>query len=327
MQRCSLTLVVGGSGVLGRLVVRSLLGRGEHVRVMTRQPAALADMKAEGVDVVSGDLLDVATVRRACHGASRVVASAYSLVGAGKNRSENVDRAGHLALVEAARDSGVRRLVYARATECDLPDTIARFRTEACLARRVRHPNVCRTHSFGSHADAVCEQHRVYFATMDLLPGCTLRNQLIQRGPLSASEVMMLARDVLQGLAAIHDAQIIHRDIKSDNVMVATGARGATLIDFGLALPAANAASSERPRRGHGRSGSAGYMAPEQLLSRPLGYPTDLFALGVVLFEALTGKLPYVSQRPATQPTTQSERLAWPTPWMPAAMCSAHAGL
>jgi uncharacterized protein YbjT (DUF2867 family) len=141
----SLTLVVGGSGCLGKLVVRALLERGERVRVMTRLPAALADMKAAGVDVVGGDLLDVATVRRACLGASRVVASAHSLVGAGKNGSDNVDRAGHLALVEAARGSGVRRFVYVSSFGASSDHVIPFARFKAVVEQHLRQSDLPHT--------------------------------------------------------------------------------------------------------------------------------------------------------------------------------------
>jgi serine/threonine protein kinase len=88
-------------------------------------------------------------------------------------------------------------LKVVRATECDQPDTIARLLTEAHLARRVRHPNVCHTYGFGIHEDAF-EHHQMHFTTQELLHGSTLRNRLIQRGPLSASEVIVMARDLLQ---------------------------------------------------------------------------------------------------------------------------------
>jgi uncharacterized protein YbjT (DUF2867 family) len=105
-------LIVGGSGVLGREIVRLLVERGEQVRVMTRSPDRARDLQAAGVELVQGDLLDPASLARACSGAAGVVAAAHSLLGKGQYRSEAVDDAGNRALMDAARAARVKRFVF-----------------------------------------------------------------------------------------------------------------------------------------------------------------------------------------------------------------------
>lgn len=105
-------LICGGSGVLGREVARLLLARGERVRVLTRAPDKAHDLKEAGVELVEGDLLDPASLARACAGAGGVVAAAHSLLGRGRYRSEAVDDAGNRALIDAAKAAGAERFVF-----------------------------------------------------------------------------------------------------------------------------------------------------------------------------------------------------------------------
>jgi uncharacterized protein YbjT (DUF2867 family) len=111
-------LVVGGTGALGREVVARLLVQGERVRVMTRRPAAAAEQAAAGAEVVSGDLVDHASLARACQGARAVVAAAHAMLGRGRYASAHVDDRGHRALVDAAGAAGLGHLVYTSAYDC-----------------------------------------------------------------------------------------------------------------------------------------------------------------------------------------------------------------
>jgi uncharacterized protein YbjT (DUF2867 family) len=108
-------LVVGASGALGRPVVRALRERGVAVRAACRHPERAADLAALGAEVVACDLIDAASLARACTGVQRVLAAAHGLLGRGRWRSENVDDAGHRALFAAARAAGVQRVVYTSA--------------------------------------------------------------------------------------------------------------------------------------------------------------------------------------------------------------------
>lgn len=106
-------LVVGATGFMGRESVRQLLQAGMQVRAMTRTPEKAADLKQLGAEVVQGDLIDPASLEKACQDMEAVVSAAHSLLGGGKYSSRAVDLAGHLSLVDAAKAAGVQHIVYA----------------------------------------------------------------------------------------------------------------------------------------------------------------------------------------------------------------------
>jgi uncharacterized protein YbjT (DUF2867 family) len=118
-------LVVGATGALGRPVVRLLRAQGVAVRALNRHPTRAADLAALGAEVMAGDLAEPASLERACAGVDRVLASAHGMLGRGRHRSENVDDAGHRALIAAAAGAGVRRFVYTSAygARADHPST------------------------------------------------------------------------------------------------------------------------------------------------------------------------------------------------------------
>jgi serine/threonine-protein kinase len=152
---------------------------------------------------------------------------------------------------------------------------LERFRRGVRLARRISHPNVARTFEHGS----VGAQH---YLTMELVDGLSLRDVLAQRSPLPVSEALDIAAQLSDGLAAAHRAGVVHRDLKPANVLVEASGR-VVISDFGIAREAGTDHSG-------GAVGTPRYMAPEQLLGEPVDGRTDLFALGLILFEMLSGK-------------------------------------
>ena len=119
-------LIVGASGALGSIVAGRLLENGEAVRGMSRTPQKLTGLKEMGGEVLQGDLRDPASLRRACDGATKVVAAAHSILGRGEERSELVDDKGHRDLIDAAREAGVQHFVYISVIGAS-PDHLSRF--------------------------------------------------------------------------------------------------------------------------------------------------------------------------------------------------------
>jgi TolB-like protein/predicted Ser/Thr protein kinase len=159
-----------------------------------------------------------------------------------------------------------------------VPGMLDHFRSEVKLARRVTHRNVARTFEFGEHAG-------LRFLTMEYIRGEPLTH-LVRQGPLSLRRVAAIGAAVCEALAAAHAAGIVHRDIKPDNVLMT--ADRVVVTDFGIARSAPDAAL-----RTGTPMGTPAYMAPEQVLGQALSNRTDLYALGVMLFELLTGQLPW----------------------------------
>jgi uncharacterized protein YbjT (DUF2867 family) len=130
-------LIVGVTGVLGRETARQLLAAGHKVRGLTRNPARAEDLKKQGVEIVQGDLIDKASLERACTGADAVLASAHQLLGTGQYKSEAVDGDGHKALIDVAKAKGVKHFVYtsAQGTREDHPTDFYRtkFQVEKYL--------------------------------------------------------------------------------------------------------------------------------------------------------------------------------------------------
>jgi eukaryotic-like serine/threonine-protein kinase len=173
-----------------------------------------------------------------------------------------------------------------QATAGDERYAIRCLRREAQLARRVHHANVCRVFGFG--VDATQPLDAIYYMTMELLDGTCLRTRL-RRGRLMPCEALSIARQVLTALDATHRAQVLHRDVKSSNVMVAGAGAGivATLLDFGLARRLNEHGTVARA----GAACSLGYVAPEQLAGQNQSPRADIFSFGVVLYEILTESL------------------------------------
>jgi serine/threonine protein kinase len=180
------------------------------------------------------------------------------------------------------------------ATALDDDRAVARLAVEVRLARRVTHPNVCRILEFGFHAPASWKGAQLPFLTMELLSGEPLSRRLARGGPLPPGPALELARQMVAGLSAIHGAGIVHRDWKSDNAFLARSEAGVerlVVMDFGLAhVPGAGRRSHDTTS---GIAGTADYVSPEQLQGGPLTPAADIYALGVVLFELVTGKRPF----------------------------------
>jgi serine/threonine protein kinase len=172
------------------------------------------------------------------------------------------------------------------------PGHIQRFRREINLARKITHPNLCRIYDLGKHGD-------VFFLTMELLPGESLRARLRREGPMTEAQALPWIAQMGAALAAAHRQGIVHRDFKSDNVLLVEDR--AVVTDFGLARMTTGASDAELATitdSGQGLLGSPAYMAPEQVNGREITTRADVYAFGIVLYEMVTGELPFVAATP-----------------------------
>lgn len=177
---------------------------------------------------------------------------------------------------------------------------VARFKQEIQLARKVTHPNASRIFDIFRH-DFPDQGGVVTFLTMEMLAGETLSARIARAGRMRQDEAMALIEQIARGLAAVHAEGIIHRDFKSPNVMLVEQPGGrirAVVTDFGLAREK----SSEWPQPGTGGfEGTMAYAAPEQIENLPLSPAADIYSLGVVMFEIVTGRLPFLGDTPREQ--------------------------
>ena len=155
-------------------------------------------------------------------------------------------------------------------------EVLARFHSEVRIARQVSHPNVCRVFDIG-------EAGGIPFLSMEYVDGEDLASLVRRIGRLSPDKAVEIARQICAGLAAAHERGVIHRDLKPANVML-DGAGKIRITDFGLAGIAASMQGADV------RAGTPAYMAPEQLAGKEVTAKSDIYSLGLVLYEILTGK-------------------------------------
>ena len=162
----------------------------------------------------------------------------------------------------------------------------SRFEREARSAARISHPNVISVYDYG-------RQGHLPYIIMQFVDGPNLKEYVREEGPLTVEESISFARQILDGLSAIHDEGIIHRDVKPQNVLIDEGMQ-AKITDFGVAFVTVDPGLTETGMA----VGTAAYMAPEQASGEAVGPQADLYAVGVILYELLTGRLPFPGDNP-----------------------------
>lgn len=195
------------------------------------------------------------------------------------------------------------------------PGAIERFKREVHLARKVTHPNVCRLFDLGYHTPREGLEP-IAFLTMEMLEGETLAARLKRLGKMSPDEILPLARQMAAGLRAAHDAGIVHRDFKADNVFLVRlpdGSERVVVTDFGIARARGSRDDLSVATLTMAGSvvGTPAYMAPEQVAGETVGAAADQYALGLVLYEMLSGELPFRGDTPLA---TAAKRLSEPPP-------------
>jgi eukaryotic-like serine/threonine-protein kinase len=200
---------------------------------------------------------------------------------------------GGMGMVYKANDRELGEVVAIKTLLPDMmgsdSNALERFKSEIKLARKISHRNVVRTYDLG-------ETGGLYYLTMEYVEGKSLKDLIRERGRLPASAVLPIAKQLCRALEVAHDEGVIHRDIKPQNMVVE--ANGVLkVMDFGIARLAS------RPQEaGHTQAGmvvgTPDYMSPEQLMGDELDARADLYAMGVVLYECLSGKVPHTANTP-----------------------------
>jgi serine/threonine-protein kinase len=196
---------------------------------------------------------------------------------------------GGMATVYLATDTRLDREVALKVMHADLvrdADFVGRFIGEAKSVAKLSHPNIVGVY------DQAADGHYLYLV-MEYVPGRTLRALLRERGWLPWQEALQVMDPVLAGLAAAHRAGIVHRDVKPENVLLTDDGR-VKVVDFGLARASAAVGNT----RAGMIIGSVSYIAPEQVTGAPTDARTDVYAAGIMLFEMLTGRVPFSGESP-----------------------------
>lgn len=197
---------------------------------------------------------------------------------------------GGMADVWQSRDTLLERDVAVKILHPHLAadtDFVARFRVEAVAAARLHHPSIVAIFD-------TCSEHGIEAIVMELVRGHTLREELDTHGPMDPPVTINLGADVADALQAAHRAGLVHRDVKPANILLCDDQR-VMITDFGIAKIRDSADRTEAGTM----LGSAKYLSPEQVEGQPVDPRTDIYSLGIVLYESLTGKVPFDADTPA----------------------------
>ena len=203
---------------------------------------------------------------------------------AGRFRIEGVLGVGGMGVVYRARDEALGVPVALKLLRPELaarPDAFERFRQELLLARQVSSPHVVRIHDLARHEER-------WLISMDYVEGEALDRRLDRGGPLEVEEALRITRDIAEGLAAAHATGVIHRDLKPANILLDLQGR-AFISDFGVARSLAGAGMTATGAV----VGTPEYLSPEQARGGAVDARSDLYALGLILYEMLAGKPPF----------------------------------
>jgi predicted Ser/Thr protein kinase len=198
---------------------------------------------------------------------------------------------GAMGVVYKALDPTIGRTVALKTMRLDVhgldaQEMVRRFQNEARAAGVLNHPNIVTIYDAG-------EQEGIFYIAMEFIEGTTLHELLAEKRVLATDEVVQITRQICRGLDYAHSNGIIHRDVKPANIMI-TANGTVKIMDFGIAKSGGQVTNTGQVL------GTPNYMAPEQVKGRPLDGRSDIFSLGVILYEMLTGEKPFVGQNVTT---------------------------
>jgi CheY-like chemotaxis protein len=287
--------VEGGEYRTGALA--DLASRGDELGRLARVFDGMAAGVKAREDRLQGRLVELRREIAAARPAAAAEASAASTTlqpgqrFAGRYEIVRALGAGGMGAVYLAHDRELGEDVAIKTLHAELIGTdetaTERLKAEARLARRISHRNVVRTHDFGV-CDGVC------YVTMEFVEGMTVRQLLETRGRLAVASVLALGSQLAEALDVAHQQGVVHRDIKPQNLLL--DAQGVLkVMDFGVARLVERTTVLTQAGM---VVGTPAYMSPEQLLAEEVDGRSDLYAAGVVLYECLTGRLPFEAQSP-----------------------------
>jgi eukaryotic-like serine/threonine-protein kinase len=227
--------------------------------------------------------LDTPPATSSPHGSEKIIAERYRLV---RKLGEGAMGAVFLAEHVHMRKRFALKILHSEAMAS--PEIVARFEREAIAAGNINHPGVCAATDFGRLPDGG------FFLVLEYIDGTSLRG-LLREGTLAPDRALEIVRQIFAALSAAHQTGVVHRDMKPENVMITTG-DVVKVLDFGIAKVDANTlgeGKGENLTRMGAIYGTPVYMAPEQALGKTIDHRADLYAVGVMLFEMLTGKVPF----------------------------------
>ncbi|HET7745923.1 MAG TPA: protein kinase [Vicinamibacteria bacterium] len=202
---------------------------------------------------------------------------------------------GGMGLVYRAHDRTLDETVALKVVRPEVmagdPTLLDRFKQEIKLARRITHRNVLRTHDFG-------EANGTPYISMEYLEGVTLKDLVRGKGALPVPVGLRIAKQMALGLEAAHQQGVVHRDIKPQNMLIIPETGDLKIMDFGIARVSTVQGGDSGLTTAGTVMGTPDYMAPEQAQGQPADFRSDVYALGVVLFEIFTGRLPFDGDNP-----------------------------
>ncbi|HTU99814.1 MAG TPA: serine/threonine-protein kinase, partial [Luteitalea sp.] len=199
---------------------------------------------------------------------------------------------GGMGVVYLAFDPGLQRQAAVKVLRTNNEDQRERFRREARIVARLQHPNIVQIYGVGEH------ESQPYIA-MEYIPGEPLSEAIRRRAPWGLQRKLLMGVDLCAGLAFAHRAGVIHRDVKPSNLIVSNGPGTIRLLDFGIARGIDAGATMGLTMQGN-IVGTLNYMSPEQITGKAIDHRSDIFAVGLVLYELITYRKAFPGDNLAT---------------------------